>query len=66
MARLTDISGIGPALDAKLREIGIGDPAALAAADPARLTALRGVSLARAEAFRTAAAGLTATAPKAR
>ena len=51
MTRLQDIHGIGPALRSGLEKLGITDVPALAAADVATLTQVRGISLARAQTF---------------
>lgn len=55
MASIDRIPGIGPALRAALADIGVSDTTALAMADAARLTTLRGISAGRAEAFIAAA-----------
>lgn len=58
MSILTDIPGIGPATIAAFAEMGIDSPETLARADPARLTQVRGITSARAQAFIEAARAL--------
>ncbi|MBE0453318.1 helix-hairpin-helix domain-containing protein [Roseovarius autotrophicus] len=69
MSTLEDIGGIGPALRRALEDLGISDPAALAAADAATLTQVRGISPERAARFiaeaQTFVSPSVATAPDA-
>jgi hypothetical protein len=62
MTALTDINGIGPALAKRLEAAGIVDCTALAAADPATLTSIPGVTEARLAAWRQALAQMDLTA----
>lgn len=62
MSTLEKIPGIGPALRRGLDSLGIADAAALAKADVATITQVRGISPARAETFIAAAKGLAAAA----
>jgi hypothetical protein len=55
MSRFAEISGIGPALEDRLVENGITDIESLAAADPAVLAGIRGVTPARAESYQSQA-----------
>jgi hypothetical protein len=57
-APLTEVAGIGAALAARLREAGIADAAALAAATPERIAEVLGVRPERAAAIREAAAAV--------
>lgn len=61
MTALTDINGIGPALAKRLEAAGIVDCTALAAADPATLTSIPGVTEARLAAWRQALAQMDLT-----
>jgi Holliday junction resolvasome RuvABC DNA-binding subunit len=62
MSTLENIPGIGPALRRGLDTLGIADAAALAKADVATITQVRGISAARAETFIAAAKRLAAAA----
>jgi hypothetical protein len=62
MSTLENIPGIGPALRRGLDTLGIADAAALAKADVATITQVRGISPARAETFIAAAKRLAAAA----
>ncbi|PKQ10547.1 MAG: helix-hairpin-helix domain-containing protein [Alphaproteobacteria bacterium HGW-Alphaproteobacteria-1] len=62
MSTLENIPGIGPALRRGLDSLGITDAAALAKADVATITQVRGISPARAETFIASAKRLAAAA----
>ncbi|WP_300585629.1 helix-hairpin-helix domain-containing protein [Marivita sp.] len=63
MTSLTDINGIGPALAKRLEAAGIVDCSALAAADPAALTSIPGVTETRLAAWQKAIAEMGITVP---
>lgn len=63
MTSLTDINGIGPALAKRLEAAGIVDCSALAAADPAALTSIPGVTEPRLAAWQKAIAEMGKTVP---
>ena len=55
---LTEVRGVGPALEGQLHEAGYDTVADLAAADPSELTAMRGIGAVSARHIIAAAAAL--------